>query len=56
MKEDFNSLNNTWFGYCIQKLLGIEVFIIDVLKSFLQQVIHIDIGYVHNINNCSSGA
>ena len=52
MKGVFNAPKNASFGYHKQSY----DFLVDILKLFLQQHIHIDVGDVHSENIFPNGA
>jgi hypothetical protein len=37
MQEDSNALKNALFGYCMQKLYGFKVLLVDVLKLHIME-------------------
>jgi len=44
-----NAPKNATFGYCAQKLQGVQVFLVDGPKSFSSTYVHIDFGDAHKV-------
>jgi hypothetical protein len=38
MQEDSNALKNALFGYCMQKLYGFKILLVDILKLHNEQM------------------